>query len=114
MTLISNAWALLATSAPILPKPSTARVFPRSSAPLSCFLSHKPSRIPVAPRTIARVPHNMWVKVSSAVAMVFPPGVFITMIPFSVAASILILSTPTPARPITLRFLLASITSGEI
>ena len=39
--------------------------------------------------------------VSSATATEFPPGVFITTTPFRVAASTSMLSTPTPARPMT-------------
>ena len=41
---------------------------------------------------------------SSATAMAFAPGVFITTMPRRVAASASILSTPTPARPITRSF----------
>ena len=40
--------------------------------------------------------------VCSAVEIVLPPGVFITIIPFLVAAATSTLSRPTPARPITL------------
>ena len=43
-------------------------------------------------------------KACSAVEIVFPPGVFITMMPRFVAASTSTLSTPTPARPITFSF----------
>jgi hypothetical protein len=39
-------------------------------------------------------------------------GAFITTMPRAVAAGTSILSTPTPARPITRRFLAASITSA--
>ncbi len=46
--------------------------------------------------------------------MVFPPGEFITSTPRRVAAWRSTLSTPTPARPMTLRFLAASITSAVI
>ena len=42
--------------------------------------------------------------VCSAADTVFISGVFITIIPFLVAAEISILSTPTPARPITCNF----------
>ncbi len=38
----------------------------------------------------------------SAVEIVLPPGVFITMIPFFVAAATSTLSRPTPALPIIL------------
>ena len=40
-------------------------------------------------------------KACSAVEIVFPPGVFMTMMPRFVAASTSTLSTPTPARPMT-------------
>jgi hypothetical protein len=39
----------------------------------------------------------------SAVVMELPKGVFITMMPWAVAAGMSTLSTPMPARPITLR-----------
>ena len=50
--------------------------------------------------------------VCSDAAIVLPSGEFTTIIPFWVAASRFILSTPTPARPIIFRFLPASITAG--
>ncbi len=46
--------------------------------------------------------------VSSATAMEFPPGVFMTMMLFLVAASTSMLSTPTPARPMTFKSRAAS------
>jgi hypothetical protein len=54
------------------------------------------------------------VKVNSAVAMVLPEGVFITITPRSVAASTSTLSTPTPARPTTLSKGAAANTSAVI
>ena len=42
--------------------------------------------------------------VCSAVVIELPNGVFITIVPLAVAASISILSTPIPALPITLKF----------
>ena len=48
---------------------------------------------------IGRVPQSICVNVSSAVAIVLPVGVFITTTPFSDAAGMSILSTPTPALP---------------
>ena len=91
-----------------------AKVLPLNSAPLSSLRSHFPSRIPDAPRTTARVPQSICVKVNSAVAMVLPPGVFITITPFSVAACTSMLSTPTPALPTALSFEATSNTSFEI
>ena len=61
-----------------------------------------------------RAPHSRWVKVSSAVAIVLPEGVFMTTTPRSVAASTSTLSTPTPARPTTRSFAAAAITSAVI
>ncbi len=49
---------------------------------------------------------------SSATLTLLPPGVFITTMPLFVAASRLTLSTPVPARPMTLRLLAACITSA--
>jgi hypothetical protein len=46
----------------------------------------------------------------SAVLIVFPAGVFITMTPRLVATSTSTLSTPTPARPTTFSFFAASST----
>ena len=61
-----------------------------------------------------RAPQRRCVKVSSAVAIVLPEGVFITMTPRSVAASTSTLSIPTPARPTTLRSGAAAMTSAVI
>ncbi len=51
---------------------------------------------------------------SSAVETRLPPGEFMTMMPRRVAAARSTLSTPTPGRPMTLRFLAASSTSAVI
>ena len=51
---------------------------------------------------------------SSAVAIVLPPGEFMTRTPCRVAAARSMLSTPTPARPMTFRRLAASMTSAVI
>ena len=52
--------------------------------------------------------------VCSAADIVFTSGVFITTIPPLVAAEISILSTPTPARPITRNLFAAFIAFGSI
>lgn len=88
--------ARLATSAPILPIPRTESVLFLSSVPLKDFLSHLPPWREAFACDIGRVPQRMWVNVSSAVAMVLPVGVFITTTPFSEAAGMSMLSTPTP------------------
>ena len=51
--------------------------------------------------------------VSSATATAFAPGVFITTMPRRVAASASMLSTPTPARPMTRSFGACSISASS-
>jgi hypothetical protein len=109
-----NACARRATSLPMRPRPMTPSTFRCSSSPEKVLRSHLPSRIDAAACGTGRAPHSMWVKVSSAVAMVFPDGVFITTTPRSVAASTSTLSTPTPARPTTCSVGAAAITSAVI
>ena len=48
----------------------------------------------------------------SAVVMVLPPGVFMTMMPLALAASRSMLSTPMPARPMIFMFVEAAMTSA--
>ena len=74
---------------------------PRSSLPCRDFFSHLPACSSVLARGSWRPRASMRPMVSSATAMALAPGVFITTIPRLVAASASILSTPTPARPIT-------------
>ena len=57
---------------------------------------------------ILRIPASNMATLCSAAAMVFPPGVFITIIPRLVASIVSILSTPAPARPITFKFVPAA------
>ena len=52
--------------------------------------------------------------VCSAAEIEFPSGTFITTTPCLVAALISILSTPTPALPITCNFFARLISSAEI
>ena len=54
---------------------------------------------------------QMRAQVCSAALIVFPPGVFMTMTPFLVAASMSTLSTPVPARPTIFSRELASMMS---
>jgi hypothetical protein len=82
--------------------------------PEKLLRSHLPSRIEAAACGTGRAPQSRWVKVSSAVAIVLPDGVFMTITPRSVAASTSTLSTPTPARPTTLRSGAAAMTSAVI
>ncbi len=59
-----------------------------------------------------RLTANIRAIVSSAVAMLLAPGVFMTTTPLIVAALTSMLSTPTPARPTTRSFLPAASTSA--
>jgi hypothetical protein len=61
---------------------------------------------------LARAKRRDMDMVCSAVVMVLPVGVFITTIPWAVATSTSTLSTPTPARPITLSCFPARIASA--
>ena len=93
-------------------QPNDPSVFRKSSTPEKLFRSHLPARIEPAACGTGRAPHSRCVKVGSAVAMVLPDGVFITITPRSVAAATSTLSTPTPARPTTLSFGAAASTAA--
>src|ERR1700678_345958 len=97
-----------ATIEPILPQPITPSVLPEISTPRNLFFSHLPARVEASASGICRASDNMRVIACSAVVIELPNGVFITMIPRAVAAGISTLSTPMPARPITLRPLACS------
>ena len=113
MTRILRPWeAILATSNPILPSPSSPSVFPRSSVPTNAFRSHRPSCIEASAREMLRASAIIIPTVCSAAAMVLPVGALSTSTPCRVAASRSMLSTPTPARPTTLRRRAASSTSA--
>ena len=92
------------TSRPILPKPTIPNVLFRSSVPTRACRFHSPSFIPKSPAVILRDKVNIIAIVCSAAEKVFTSGVFITTTPHLVATGISILSKPTPARAITLRF----------
>ena len=112
MSFMPKACARLVTSRPILPSPTVPKTLPYNSTPIkssrcqSRFLSEMPAG------TMLRAKANNSAMVCSAAAIVFPSGVLRTNIPFRVAASTSMLSTPTPARPITLSCFAASITSA--
>src|SRR5450756_1617581 len=92
------------------PSPRTPSVLPKTSTPRkrerchSPFLTEKHACGMLRERAIIRL------MVCSAAEIMLPSGAFMTMVPFAVAASTSMLSTPTPARPMTFRFD-ASITS---
>ena len=83
-----------------------------SSTPSKDLRSHLPAIIEAWAWGMLRASASIRVKACSAVEIVLPLGVFITTTPWSVAAVRSMLSTPTPARPMTLRFFAAANTSG--
>ena len=105
---IPMARARRATSMPMRPRPSTPRVLPRSSLPCNDFFSHLPACIRASARHRWRAIASIMASACSATATAFAPGVFMTAMPLRVAASRSMLSTPTPARPITRNFLACS------
>jgi hypothetical protein len=65
--------------------------------------SHLPAWVEASAAGIWRATANIIAMACSAVVMELPKGVFITTIPRAEAAARSILSTPMPARPMTLR-----------
>ena len=83
----------------------TPSVLPVISTPMKRFFSHLPACVEASACGICRASASISVMACSAVVIELPNGVFITMMPLAVAAGMSTLSTPMPARPITLRFL---------
>ncbi len=108
---ISNGRALFTTSRPMLPSPTMPSVLPRSSLPRNFFFSHLPAFVELLACGTALAIESINARVCSATETALPPGVFITSTPASVAAGRSTLSTPTPARPITLNLGAAANTS---
>src|ERR1039457_4620162 len=104
MIFISNAAARFTTSRPMLPRPTMPSVLPRSSVPMNFRFSHLPDLVDALARGMERASDNVSARVCSATETALPPGVFITRTPAAVAAGSSMLSTPTPARPITRSF----------
>jgi len=104
ITCISNAWALLATSEPTLPKPTMPNVLFLSSTPISFSLCHLPDLSWLFASGTLRARASIRAMVCSAADTVLAVGALTTTIPFLVAASTSILSVPTPALPITFSF----------
>ena len=101
ITSISNPCARLATSVPMLPRPTMPSVFPRISTPVKRARCHSPRRTEASACGIQRATASSSPIVCSAAAVMLPRGAFTTRMPRRVAASISMLSTPTPARPTT-------------
>src|SRR5580658_9464056 len=97
-----------ATMEPTLPQPMMPSVLEKISTPRNLFFSHLPARVEASASGICRASESISVIACSAVVIELPNGVFITMIPRAVAAAISTLSTPMPARPITLRLFACS------
>ncbi len=112
MTFIPSPCARFATSPPMAPIPTTPRTLLKSSTPVNFFFSHRPCFIEFVACGMRLASESMSDIVCSAVVMVFPPGVFMTTMPFFEAAALSTLSRPLPARPMTFRFVAASITSA--
>ena len=87
----------------MLPQPMTPSVLLVISTPMKRFFSHLPAWVEASACGICRASASMSVIACSAVVIELPNGVFITMMPLAVAAGMSTLSTPMPARPITLR-----------
>ena len=66
------------------------------------FFSHFPAWVETSAAAIWRAAANSRAMACSAVVIELPNGVFITTMPRAVADGMSMLSTPMPARPITL------------
>ena len=104
--------ALRATVLPMRPRPMTPSFLPSSSKPVRPALGHSPAFMPASARGTWRASANSSDSACSAAASVLPSGAFITAMPFAVAASTSIVSTPAPARPITFSCLALAIASA--
>ena len=112
-TFMPKARARWITAAPMRPAPITPRVLPDSWAPRNVFRSQRPALSDRSAGGMCRAADNRSANASSAVETVFPAGAFITATPRRVAASRSMLSSPTPARPTTLRLSAASSSSAS-
>src|SRR5271168_272782 len=72
------------------------------------FFSHLPACVEASAAGSWRASANISAMACSAVVIELPNGVFMTMTPRAVAAGMSTLSTPMPARPITLSVLARS------
>ena len=108
-----KARALVATSWPIRPKPSTPSVLPSTSVPPNLLRSHLPPVRLAWACGMLRASASISATVCSAAATVLASGALATMMPFLEAAATSTLSTPTPARPTTRRLSAFSISSAS-
>ncbi len=110
MHFIAIAWARFATSRPIRPNPTMPSVLSFNSTPMNLERFHSPFLSDAVAWGILRASASIIAIVCSVAARVFPSGAFATTMPRRVAASVSILSTPAPARPMNLSFVPASMT----
>ncbi len=85
---------------------------PVISTPMNFDFSHLPAWVEASASGIWRATANIIAMACSAVVIELPKGVFITTTPFVLAAGMSTLSTPIPARPITLSFVAFSSSSA--
>ena len=81
---------------------------PLTSTPMKSFFGHVPACVCALASGSWRASANISAIACSAVVIELPNGVFITTTPLAEAAGMSTLSTPMPARPITLRLVAAS------
>ena len=96
----------------MLPQPITPSVLPVISTPMNFDFSHLPAWVEASAAGIWRATANIIAMACSAVVIELPNGVFITMTPRFEAAGMSTLSTPMPARPMTLRLVAAASSSA--
>src|SRR5438128_1580861 len=94
----------------MLPRPTTPRILSRSSKPRKRERSQRPALTAWSAWGMWRARASIIAIVCSVAAIVLPEGALTTRTPARVAASTSMLSTPAPARPITLRRVPAWIT----
>ena len=104
--------ALSATIDPIFPQPIIPKILEYNSVPVCLDFSHLPKCVEILAIGIFLARAIIKAIVCSAVVIELPNGVFITIVPLAVAASISTLSTPMPARPMTFKFFACLIISG--
>jgi hypothetical protein len=103
--------ATVATWAPILPRPTTPRVFLYTSTPVKALRFHCASFTDLSAAGMWRDRDSIMASACSAAAMVLPSGELTTTMPRRVAVGTSTLSTPTPARPMIFNCLPASMTA---
>ena len=108
ITCISSPCARRATSVPTFPRPIMPSILFRTSTPRKRLFSHFPVFVLLLAAGMCRANAISIAMVCSAAATMFPVGELTTMMPWRVAASMSILSTPTPARPTILSSLAAA------